>query len=245
MLNFVCKPAVARCLRTRRRRSRKSIAQTSLLLRVLTILLITFIKAIKCICLAFAITSLASVLLHDLKFSDELRHRDLIQLSFWASVFAQIGVRTFGLFIPNLRDAWHQVSFCSSRCFICLLSLAAAPVTWFTLLLVGYFSRDSRTSRRRRTSSPNTWMNLTIRCRPELRRFCWLMLFLLLLATFRPRRPEVNKILGGVFEDANSAERTQKVEHLNHDSTIMHSICQQRKILYCQQHKIYYFHISN
>ena len=72
VLNFVCKPAVARCLRTRSRRSRKSIAQTSLLLRVLTILLITFIKAIKCICLAFAITSLASVLLHDLKFSDEL-----------------------------------------------------------------------------------------------------------------------------------------------------------------------------
>ena len=185
ILNFVCKPAVGRCLRTPSCRSRNSIARTSLLLRVLTILLIRIIKAIKCICLAFAITSLASVLLHDLKFSDEIRHRDLIQLSFWASVFAQIGVRTFGLFIPSLRDAWHQVSFCSSRSFICLLSLAAAPVTWLTPLLVRYFNRDSRTSRRRRTSSPSTWMNLTIRCRPELRRFCWLLLFFLLLATFR------------------------------------------------------------
>ena len=78
ILNFVCKPAVGRCLRTRSRRSRNSIARTSLLLRVLTILLIRIIKAIKCICLAFAITSLASVLLHDLKFSDELRHQNLI-----------------------------------------------------------------------------------------------------------------------------------------------------------------------
>ena len=41
------------------------------------------------------------------------------------------------------------------------------------------------------------------------------MLFLLLLATFRPRPPEVNKIVGGVFVDANSAERRQKVEHLD------------------------------
>ena len=192
ILNFVCKPAVGRCLRTPSRRSRNSIARTSLLLRVLTILLIRIIKAIKCICLAFAITSLASVFLHDLKFSDELRHRDLIQLSFWASVFAQIGVRTFGLFIPSLRDAWHQVSFCSSRSFICLLSLAAVPVSWLTPLLVRYFNRDSRTSRRRRTSSTSTWMNLTIRCRTELRRFCWLLLFLASVGHF-PTPPPRSK----------------------------------------------------
>ena len=58
-------------------------------------------------------------------------------------------------------------------------------------------------------------MHLTIRCRPELRRFCWLLLFLLLLATFRPRPPEVNRIVGGIFEDANHVERTQQGEHLD------------------------------
>ena len=84
-----------------------------------------------------------------------------------------------------------------------------------TPLLEWYFNRDSRTSRRRRTSSPSTWMNLTIRCRSELRRFCWLLLFLLLLAIFRPRPPEISIAVGGMFVDENNREPTHP-----HDSLI-------------------------
>ena len=98
----------------------------------------------------------------------------------------------------------------------CLLSLATTTVAWLTPLLERYFNRDSRTSRRRRTSSPSTWMNLTIRCRSELRRFCWLLLFLLLLAIFRPRPPEISIAVGGMFADESNRERTQHP----HDSLI-------------------------
>ena len=175
---------------------------------------ITF-QAIKFICLALAITSLADILLQDFKFSDELRHRNSVQFTFWVSMFAQIGVLNFGSFIPSLRNILHQV-FCLSRSFIQYVFLAASAAAC-SARGAGW---GGKTTRSRSTSTNRRkHMKRDFTTRPCKQILYWLVAFLLLLAFFSVRPPKIansnHQQLGGVFSIANSAERTQKVEHLD------------------------------
>ena len=128
-------------------------------------------------------------------------------------MFAQIGVLNFGSFIPSLRNILHQV-FSLSRSFIQYVFLAASAAAC-SARGAGW---GGKTTRPRSTSTKRRkHMKRDLFTRPYKQIIFWLVAFLLVLAFFRVRPPEIgqsNHQLGGVFSIANSAAGTQDIKRL-------------------------------